>query len=224
MTRNATNAFPVPTEAVFASIKSWHSSIRCVQRSEFSRHHPSIGLISIQGGTIWPVCGFLKLKWESLNEFIDGFCTIGGTQTLFRNLPKVSNFGGTLRSSSSGSKIVPSYKIWVHRHILESSNRLNRLEIIDWEKLPLNSKFSKTVVTIVISVQKSSGLPNFIQIGSIILVFFVSCSSAFLKVGNHELFWNYFVYILISEYIFWIELNSMVPDFQKCWTTRDEKH
>ena len=119
----------------------------------------------------------------------------GGTQTLFRNLPKVSNFRETLEPSCSGSKIVPAYKIWVHRHILESSNRLNRLEIIDWEKLPLKSKFPKTVGTIVISVQRSSGLPNFIQIGSIILVFFVSCSSAFLKIGNHGIDFN-------SKYIF----------------------
>ena len=35
----------------------------------------------------------------------------GGTQTLFRNLPKVSNFGETLVPSCSGSKIVPAYKI-----------------------------------------------------------------------------------------------------------------
>ena len=64
-------------------------------------------------------------------------CKIGGTQTLFRNLPKVSNFGKTLGPSCSGSKIVPTHKFWVHDHILESSNRIQRLEIIDWDKYPL---------------------------------------------------------------------------------------
>ena len=61
----------------------------------------------------------------------------GGTQTLFRNLPKVSNFRETLGPSCSGSKIVPTHKFWVHGHILESSNRIQRLEIIDWDKYPL---------------------------------------------------------------------------------------
>ena len=138
---------------------------------------------------------------------------IGGTQILFRNLPKVSNFRETLGPSCSGSKIVPAHIIWVHGHILESSNRIQRLEIIDWDKYPLKWFFSKTVGAIVISVQRSSGFPNFIQIHSIFLVFFVSWSSGFLKIGNHELFLNYFIYILISKYIFWIEINSMVPNF-----------
>ena len=120
---------------------------------------------------------------------------IGGTQTLFRNLPKVSNFGKTLGPSCSGSKIVPTHKFWVHGHILESSNRIQRLEIIDWDKYPLKWFFSKTVGAIVISVQRSSGFPNFIQIHSIFLVFFVSWSSAFLKIGNHGIDFN-------SKYIF----------------------
>ena len=132
------------------------------------------------------------LNWISDVKKLDWY---GGTQILFRNLPKISNFGKTLGPSCSGSKIVPTHKFWVHDHILESSNRIQRLEIIDWDKYPLKWFFSKTVGTIVISVQRSSGFPNFIQIRSIFLVFFVSWSSAFLKIGNHGIDFN-------SKYIF----------------------
>ena len=130
--------------------------------------------------------------------------TIGGTQTLFRNLPKGSNFGKTPRPSCSGPKIEPKHKIWVHQHILDSSNRFRRLEIINWGKLPSKSIFSKTVGAIVINVERSRCFQNFIQICSIFPVFFVSWSSAFLKIGNHSndlnlkyIVWNQNIYEII---------------------------
>ena len=67
----------------------------------------------------------------------------GETQNLFWDLPKFKKNGNFFRSSFQESKIVPSHKIWVQTHILESSNRIQRLEIMDWEKLSLPSKFSK---------------------------------------------------------------------------------
>ena len=85
----------------------------------------------------------------------------GGTQNLFRDLPKFLYIGKFMRSSCQKSKIVPSHKIWVQTHILESSNRIQLLEIIEWEKLPLASKFSKIFGTIVISVIRSSGFSIF---------------------------------------------------------------
>ena len=39
----------------------------------------------------------------------------GGTQTLFRNSPKVSCFRLTQEPSDSGPKIVPAHKILVHQ-------------------------------------------------------------------------------------------------------------
>ena len=75
---------------------------------------------------------------------------------------KFLNIGKFLRSSCQKSKIMPSDKIWVQTHNLESSNRIQRLEIMEWEKLPLASKFFKTFGTIVISIQRSSGFSIFI--------------------------------------------------------------
>ena len=49
---------------------------------------------------------------------------IGGTQSSFWDLPKFSNIGKIFRLSCSASKIVPSYKIWVHWIVLEPRNRI----------------------------------------------------------------------------------------------------
>ena len=51
-------------------------------------------------------------------------------------------FRKTLEPSCSGPKVVPAHKIWVHRHILEWSNRIQRIEIIKWEKFPSKWFFS----------------------------------------------------------------------------------
>ena len=161
-----TKAFPL-FYASFYSIRSTNSIIFTLPGTfiftAFTRK--SFVAYTFKFYTSHRVFTIISIVFNILNIDINYFYTkiiqktirIGGTQTLFRNLPKVSNFGKTLGPSYSGSKIVSVHKIWNHRHILESSNRLYRLEIIDWEKLPLKSKFSKTVGTIVISVQRISG-------------------------------------------------------------------
>ena len=119
---------------------------------------------------------------------------------------------------------MPPQKDSDHDYIPEPRNRIRCLRIVDWEKLPLKSKFSKTVGTIEINVQRSWGLPIFIQIDSIILVFFVSWRSAFLKIGNHWINLN-LKYIWENQNLYYIVLKEfMVPDSQKSWSSRDEKH
>ena len=149
---------------------------------------------------------------------------LGETQILFRNLPKVSNFQKTPRSSYWGPKVMPVIKIWDHNHILEPRNHIWCLRIMDWEKLLLKSIFSKTVGTIVISVQRSSGLPNFIPIDSIMLVFLVSWRSSFSKIRNHWVDLN-LKYIFGNQNIYYVDLKQfMVSVFQKSRSSRDEKH
>jgi len=60
----------------------------------------------------------------------------GGTQTLFRDLPKFSNIGKILRSSCLASKIVPLHEIWAHGPVPERENRTRHFEVWDWEKYP----------------------------------------------------------------------------------------
>ena len=85
---------------------------------------------------------------------------IGGTQTLFRNLPKFSNIGKIFRSSCLASKIVPSHEIWAHGPVPEPRNRIRHFEVWGWEKYPWKLVFWKTLGAIVISVERSSTSPR----------------------------------------------------------------
>ena len=84
----------------------------------------------------WKLDGQINDYFKLLNSCLCKVCssamssesTFGGT--LFRNLPKILNFHKTVGPSCSGSKIVPARKIGVYSHIQESSNRIQRLEIV----------------------------------------------------------------------------------------------
>ena len=69
-------------------------------------------------------------------------------------------------------------------------------------QVPLKNIFSKTVGTIMMSVQRSISSPKIMKKELQILVFFALCSLAFLKIGNHKLLKNNFVYILILKFTF----------------------
>ena len=53
----------------------------------------------------------------------------GGTQTLFRDLPKFSNVGKIFTSSCSALKIVPSHEIGAHGPVPEPKNRIRHFEV-----------------------------------------------------------------------------------------------
>ena len=130
------------------------------------------------------------------------FFIIGESQNWFRDLLKFSKIWKLLGSSCSTSKIVPSYEIWVHGLVPEPKNRIRHFQNVDWDKYPLKSKFSKTIGTIEISVERRSGFSIFMQEQLQILVFFAHWSSEFFKIGNHRLLKNRFVYIKILLFIF----------------------
>ena len=127
---------------------------------------------------------------------------MGGTQILFRDLPKFSNFRKTLRASRWVAQIKPSHKVWVHGLVSESRKSIKYFEIWEWDKYPLKSFFSKTVGTIVISVPRSTSSPKIMKKNRKILVFSASWRSAILKVRNHELLKKNNVYILKSIFTF----------------------
>ena len=137
----------------------------------------------------------------------------GGTQILFRDLPKFSNFRKTFRASCWESKIIASHKIWVHGLISESRKSIKHFEIWEWDKYLLKSFFSKTVGTIVLSVSRSTSSPKITKKNLKILVFSDSWSFALLKVGDHQILEN-------GKYKCWFQniyniflQQFMVPDF-----------
>ena len=91
-------------------------------------------------------------------------------------------------------------------------------------QVPLKIIFSNTVGTIVMSVQRSISSPKIMKKELQILVFFALCSLAFLKIGNHKLLKNNFVYILILILIFSIGSHLMVSNLQESSITEGEKH
>ena len=115
---------------------------------------------------------------------------IGGTQILFRDLPKFSNFGKTFRSSCQVSKLKAFYKIWVHGLVSDSRNSAKQIWIWEWDKYSLKSFFSKTVGAIVINVPRSISSPKIMNKDLQIIVFSDSWSLALLKIGNHKILFN----------------------------------
>ena len=129
---------------------------------------------------------------DSSLEFLDH----GGTQILFRNLPKFSNIQKTFRSSCLLSKIMHLSEIWVHGHFLEPSNGVEHLETLDWDKHPLKSLFSQNFFIIVIRVHRSISSPMIMKKELRIPAVFVSLSSAILKSRNHKLLTKICKYIM----------------------------
>ena len=143
----------------------------------------------------------------------------GRIQTLLRESVKLLNFGKVFWSCDSACKLTPRQRfsacfiqpvLWNRRNCPQSSR---------WEKYRKDGENSKNFSTIGMSVKKCMYVPKFIQIGPIILVENVCWSSAIWKIRNHKLSFYNFVYILILELIFLIQLNDMVPDFLYSWTS-----
>ena len=87
----------------------------------------------------------------------------GGTQTLFRDLPKFSNVGKIFKSSCSALKIVLSNEIWAHGPFPGPKNRIRHFEVWDWEKYPWKLVCWKTLGAIVISIERSSTSPKVME-------------------------------------------------------------
>ena len=148
----------------------------------------------------------------------------GGTQILFRDLPKFLNFRKTFRASCWASKIIPSHKISVHVLVTELRKIIKNFKIWEWDKYPLKSFFSKTVSTIVITVPRSTSSPKIMKKDREILVFSVSWSWALFKVGDHQILENWkYKYWFQNIYIILLQ-QFMVPNFQNSWSSRGEKH
>ena len=103
---------------------------------------------------------FWSIFWSNFGW---NYLIIGGTQTLFRDLPKFSNIGKIFRSSCLTSEIGPSHEIWAHGPVPGPKNRIRHFEVWDWEKYPLKLVFWKTLGAIVISVERSSTSPKVME-------------------------------------------------------------
>ena len=145
--------------------------------------------------------------------------SIGRFQTLLRESVKVSNFGKLFWSCDSACKFTPRQRFSACFIQPVLWNRQNCPQSSRWEKYRTDGENSKNFCTIGINVKKYMYVPKFIQIGPIILVENVCWSSAIWKIRNHKLSFYNFVYILILELIFLIQLNDMVPDFLYSWTS-----